>query len=60
MVKFSAEYISHLDDIVKCDCCGKKMRLGERICNIPGNACAECVKEGYRGNDRKNFKRRRN
>lgn len=60
MIKFSAEYLSHLDDIVQCDCCGKRMRLGQRIINIPGNACAECVKKGYRGNDRKNLKRRRN
>lgn len=49
MVKFSAAYIDRLDEIVQCDCCGKRMRLGQCITNIPGHACAECVKEGYRG-----------
>ena len=44
MVKFSAEYLSRLDEKVNCDCCGKRMRLGQRICNIKGNVCAECAK----------------
>ena len=43
MVKFSAEYISRLDEKVNCDCCGKQMRLGQRIMNLKGNVCAECA-----------------
>lgn len=44
MVKFTDEYISRLDEIVKCDCCGKQMRLGNRVCNMNGNVCVECAK----------------
>lgn len=47
MRKISQDFILHMDDEVKCDCCGKEMRLGERVCNIPGNVCVPCADKGY-------------
>lgn len=54
MVKYSAEYIRRFYDKVNCDCCGKQMRLGQRICNIQGIVCAECARTGRYDKGRKN------
>lgn len=58
MVKYSADYLSRLDEKVKCDCCGKQMRLGQRIINIKGNVCAQCAK-GIRCEKNRNIRGKR-
>ena len=53
MIKYTKAYIDRFDEKVRCDGCGKEIRLGECICNIKGHVCLACARKGFRGKQRK-------
>lgn len=55
MIKFSDEYIARFDERVNCECCGKRMRLGERCVGFNDIVCVPCAQNGYK--DKVKFKR---